>query len=150
MKIITVKIEGDNCTTEMESCLECFRSSVNSLFIKNIYMMSWKILVDIQNVTLFFSLWLSVSFKDHMCSACSLLITELIYSSLPVPSSCQFVSHPKSLNYFTQTGVAQWKCFIESGHLDMSSALNVLCQEGKRENQGQNWEKKEREKEKHS
>lgn len=138
MKIITVKTEGDNCTTEMESCLECFRSSVNNLFFKNIYMMSWKILVDILNVTLLFSLWLSASFKDHMSSACSLLITELIYSSLPVPSSCQFVSHPKSLNYFMQTGVAQWKYFIESGHLDVSSAFKVLCQEVKRENWGQN------------
>lgn len=100
--------------------------------------MSWKTLVDIENVTLLFSLWLSVSFKDHMCSARSLLITELIYSSLPVPSSRQFISHPKSLNYFMQTGVAQWRYFIASGHLDMSSALNGLCQEAKRETWGQN------------
>lgn len=42
-----------------------------------------------------------------------------------------------------QTGVAQWKYFIESGHLDTFSALNVLCQEIEK-TRGRFGEKKER------
>lgn len=32
-----------------------------------------------------------------------------------------------------QTGIAQWKYYIESGHLATPSALNVLCLTGSKE-----------------